>query len=215
MSIFTIKVREDEQPGTELMGHLIVFKMRLVTRSEDGKGLFDFDTYRLFSNYEDDTAVDPVPYKRPLMTWAGALQQCALRAEVAGLRTFYVSLEDREGPVKIEGYPDGATFYSAERNKNDGFGGSDAPEVPVPGAAKDHRQIAIELALEVISSNPETSTPLVEQIAKILKASATSEDETANPVLRKFLKACGGLAQPTGVDYPFGGGNPKGNDQNA
>jgi hypothetical protein len=48
-----------------------------------------------------------------------------------------------------------------------------------------------------------------------LKASATIEDETANPVLRKFLKDRGGLAQPTDIDYPFGGGNPKRNDQNA
>jgi hypothetical protein len=204
MSIFTIK-RRDEQQDPVTMGHFIVFQLKSIIRDNDAKELFEFQTSQLYLDYKTNPAFQPAPYTRPLMTWDGALQQCAMRAASANLVGFFVAVEGRVGSVQIDGYTTGASYYSAERNENDGYGRSDAPQSPLPPQAKDHRQIAIERALEVIRANPEDSTPLVEQIAKILNASATIDDETANPALRKFLKDHGGLAQPTDVDYPLGG----------
>jgi hypothetical protein len=205
MSIFTIKRRDEQQPDPISMGQFIVFQVKPIIRDNDAKELFEFQTSQLYLDYKTSPAFQPDRYTRPLMTWDGALQQCALRAASANLVGFFVAIEGRSGPVQIEGYPAGVSYYSAERNEDDGYGCPAAPQTPLPPEAKDHRQIAIERALEVIRANPEARTPLVEQIAKILNASATIDDETANPALRKFLKDRGGLAQPTDVDYPLGG----------
>jgi hypothetical protein len=204
MSIFTIKHADDQQPSPELMGQLIIFKVKPVVRSEDGRELFEFETCQLYRNYEDEPKIPPDRLTHALMTWSGVLQLCAMKAAAVDLLGFFVAVDGRKGPVKIEHYPEGVTFYSAWRNEKDGIGQADAPVPEVP-STKDHRQIAIERALEAIHASPEAKTPLIEKITKILTASATIDDETANPAVRKFLRDRGGLAQPTDVDYPLGG----------
>lgn len=113
MSIFNVRTIPPVSTP-ELLGSFVLFRVA----QEDQRlavSKFRFKSLTYYSDYEADNRGETLPYDRAPMTWAGILQQCAIKAEGRYLIHFLVSVEGVAGPVSVDGVPDGAHIYRFER----------------------------------------------------------------------------------------------------